>query len=135
MLGVSRQMGAEIGALAISHLEEVSEEGISAMAKSGTVGVLLPTTAYNLRLTPPPARAMIQGGMAVALGSDFNPNAHCVAMVRGGFVFRADSGDDGDHDLGDDDGGGCGGDDDDGCLLYTSPSPRDSLRSRMPSSA
>ncbi|KAK7102020.1 probable imidazolonepropionase [Littorina saxatilis] len=76
----SAEMGAEIGALAISHLEEVSEEGISAMAKSGTVGVLLPTTAYNLRLTPPPARAMIDGGMAVALGSDFNPNAHCLAM-------------------------------------------------------
>ena len=33
--------------------------------------------------------------------------------------------------------GGCGGDSDsgDGCLLYTSPSPRDTERSRMPSSA
>lgn len=76
----SAEMGAEIGALAISHLEEVSEEGVAAMTKAGTVGVLLPTTAYNLRLTPPPARAMINRGMAVALGSDFNPNAHCIAM-------------------------------------------------------
>ena len=75
-------MGAELGALAVSHLEEVSSQGIAAMATAGTAGVLLPTTAYNLRLTPPPARAMIQGGMAVALGSDFNPNAHCLAMVR-----------------------------------------------------
>lgn len=75
------QMGAEIGAMAISHLEEVSEMGIAAMAQSGTVGVLLPTTAYNLRLTPPPARKMLEAGMAVALGSDFNPNAHCIAMV------------------------------------------------------
>lgn len=56
--------------------------GIAAMAQSGTVGVLLPTTAYNLRLTPPPARKMLEAGMAVALGSDFNPNAHCTAMVR-----------------------------------------------------
>lgn len=76
----SAELSVEIGATAISHLEEVSEEGISAMEKAGTVGVLLPTTAYNLRLTPPPARAMIEGGVAVALGSDFNPNAHCVAM-------------------------------------------------------
>nr|KAG5697100.1 hypothetical protein BaRGS_002016 [Batillaria attramentaria] len=76
----SAEMGAEIGATCISHLEEVSEEGVAAMARAGTVGVLLPTTAYNLRLTPPPARAMIETGMAVALGSDFNPNAHCVAM-------------------------------------------------------
>lgn len=75
------KMGAEIGALAISHLEEVSEEGMRAMARAGTVGVLLPTTAFNLRLKPPPARALIQEGVPVALGSDFNPNAHCLAMV------------------------------------------------------
>ena len=47
----------------------------------GTIGVLLPTTAYILRLKPPPARQMIKQGMAIALGSDFNPNAHCLAMV------------------------------------------------------
>lgn len=76
----SAEMGAEIGALAISHLEEVSEEGMRAMARAGTVGVLLPTTAFNLRLKPPPARALIQEGVPVALGSDFNPNAHCLAM-------------------------------------------------------
>lgn len=75
------QMGAEIGARAISHLEEVSSEGIKAMAKAGTVAVLLPTTAYMLRLNAPPARSMIEAGVTVALGSDFNPNAHCYAMV------------------------------------------------------
>ncbi|GFR72113.1 imidazolonepropionase [Elysia marginata] len=73
-------MGAELGAHAISHLEEVSPEGITAMAQSGTVAVILPTTAYMLRLRPPPVRDMIAGGVAVALGSDFNPNAHCLAM-------------------------------------------------------
>lgn len=43
------QLGAELGALAISHLEEVSDEGIAAMAAAGTAAVLLPTTAYILR--------------------------------------------------------------------------------------
>lgn len=78
---VSVQMGAEIGARAISHLEEVSEAGVKSMADAGTVAVLLPTTAYMLRLKAPPARQMIDAGVAVALGSDFNPNAHCFAMV------------------------------------------------------
>ncbi|XP_076448422.1 putative imidazolonepropionase [Babylonia areolata] len=76
----SAEMGAELGALAISHLEWVSEEGISAMARSGTAAVLLPTTPYNLRFAPPPARAMMGAGVAVALATDFNPNAHCLAM-------------------------------------------------------
>nr|XP_011420937.2 probable imidazolonepropionase [Crassostrea gigas] len=74
------KMGAELGALAISHLEEISEEGIAAMASSGSVGVVLPTTAYILRLRPPPVRRMLEAGVAVALGSDFNPNAYCMAM-------------------------------------------------------
>ena len=74
-------MGADIGALAISHLEEISDSGITAMAQSGSVGVVLPTTAYILRLTPPPVRKMIERGMAIALGSDFNPNAYCMSMV------------------------------------------------------
>ncbi|BFZ10847.1 hypothetical protein BsWGS_13886 [Bradybaena similaris] len=76
----SAEMGSELGAKAISHLEEISSEGISAMASSGSVAVVLPTTAYNLRLKPPPVRDMIEAGVIVALGSDFNPNAHCSAM-------------------------------------------------------
>ncbi|XP_068234016.1 probable imidazolonepropionase [Palaemon carinicauda] len=76
----SAEMGASLGAEVMSHLEEISEEGIAAMAKAGSVGVLLPTTAYILRLTPPPARAMIDAGVPVALGTDFNPNAFCLSM-------------------------------------------------------
>ncbi|KAL8624587.1 putative imidazolonepropionase [Nucella lapillus] len=77
----SAEMGAEIGALTISHLEEVCQDGVKAMARSGhTSALLLPTTAYTLRLPPPPARSLIQEGVPVALGSDFNPNAHCMAM-------------------------------------------------------
>ena len=53
---------------------------MKAMAEAGSVGVILPTTAYILRLKPPPVRQMIEAGMIVALGSDFNPNAHCVSM-------------------------------------------------------
>ncbi|KAM9327844.1 putative imidazolonepropionase [Pholidichthys leucotaenia] len=76
----SAQLGADLGALAISHLEEVTDEGIAAMAKAKTAAVLLPTTAYILRLPQPRARDMLDAGVIVALGSDFNPNAYCCSM-------------------------------------------------------
>ena len=56
------QLGAELQAHAVSHLEHISDEGMQAMAQVGCVGVLLPTTAYILRLRPPPARKMIERG-------------------------------------------------------------------------
>lgn len=58
----SGELAADIGARCVSHLEEVSAAGIQAMAMSGVIGVVLPTTAYILRLTPPPARKMIDQG-------------------------------------------------------------------------
>ncbi len=72
---------SELQAEALSHLEEVSVAGMEAMAKAGTVAVILPTTAYILRLPSPPVRDMIDRGVIVALGTDFNPNAFCLAMV------------------------------------------------------
>ncbi|CAH7326869.1 probable imidazolonepropionase [Phodopus roborovskii] len=74
------ELGAELGAQAISHLEEVSDEGITAMAAARCSAVLLPTTAYMLRLKQPRARKMLDEGVIVALGSDFNPNAYCFSM-------------------------------------------------------
>ncbi|XP_038612874.1 probable imidazolonepropionase [Tachyglossus aculeatus] len=74
------ELGAELGAQAISHLEEVSDEGIAAMATAKCSAVLLPTTAYMLRLKQPRARKMLDEGVIVALGSDFNPNAYCFSM-------------------------------------------------------
>ena len=74
-------MGASLKAEAISHLEEISSEGMESMARESSVAVILPTTAYLLRLNPPPVRDLIDKGVAVALGTDFNPNAYCVSMV------------------------------------------------------
>ena len=50
------------------------------MAAQGVCATLLPTTAYVLRIKPPPAKKLIESGVPVALGSDFNPNAHCISM-------------------------------------------------------
>ena len=75
-------MGVEVGATAVSHLEEISDAAISLMAEHKTKAVILPTTAWLLKLKPPPVRAMLDAGVVVALGTDFNPNAHCMSMLR-----------------------------------------------------
>ena len=76
----SGELAGEIGAQAVSHLEHVTDDGIRAMASVPTFAVLLPATAYVLRIAPPPARKLIDGGVPVALGSDFCPNAHSMSM-------------------------------------------------------
>jgi imidazolonepropionase len=74
------ELAGALGSLAVSHLECVSGAGIAALARRPTIAVLLPTTAYILRLEHPPARRMLAAGVPLALGSDFNPNAHCLSM-------------------------------------------------------
>jgi len=74
------EMAGEIDAVSVAHLEHVSEAGIKALASKNIVAVLLPTTAYILRIAQPPARKLIDQGAIVALGTDFNPNAHCLSM-------------------------------------------------------
>ncbi|XP_067931887.1 probable imidazolonepropionase [Watersipora subatra] len=76
----SVEMGAQLKASAMSHLEEISDEGIQAMAENGCVATVLPSTAYLLHLKSPPVRKMIESGVPVALGTDFNPNAYCLSM-------------------------------------------------------
>ena len=56
------KLGVSLEAKAASHLEEISDKGIEMMASSSTVGVVLPTTAYILKLNPPPVRKMIDQG-------------------------------------------------------------------------
>ena len=74
------ELAGEVGALAVSHLEHISDQGIVAMKKRPSFAVLLPATVYVLRINPPPARKIIQGGVPVALASDFCPNAHSMSM-------------------------------------------------------
>jgi imidazolonepropionase len=76
------ELAGDLGALGVSHLEFVDDAGIAAMAKRPTAAVLLPTTAYVLRLVPPPARKFIDAGVPVALGTDFCPNAHCLSLPQ-----------------------------------------------------
>lgn len=68
------ELAAEVGAVSADHLLHVSEAGMEALAKAGTVAVLLPGTPFSLMLEgQAPARELLRRGVTVALGSDFNP--------------------------------------------------------------
>jgi imidazolonepropionase len=68
------ELAAELGARSADHLVFVSEAGIRALAAARTVATLLPTAAFYLRLGRfAPARALVDGGVPVALASDVNP--------------------------------------------------------------
>ncbi|HEU5298732.1 MAG TPA: imidazolonepropionase, partial [bacterium] len=67
------QLASEVGAVSADHLLYASDEGLSAMAATGTMAVLLPGTALFLGLPYARARRMIELGVAVALATDFNP--------------------------------------------------------------
>lgn len=69
------QAGVRLGAISVDHLETMDEEAISILAGSGTIGTLLPTAAFFLRMPFQPARQLIDAGCAIALASDFNPGS------------------------------------------------------------
>jgi imidazolonepropionase len=69
-------LAARYGALSADHLEYSNEEGVRAMAKSGTVAVLLPGAFYFLRETQlPPMEALRRHGVRIALATDNNPGS------------------------------------------------------------
>ena len=67
------QLAAEVGARSADHLEKVSHEDVEALAAAGVIGVLLPGASLVLRTPPAPARQLIDGGVTVALSTDWNP--------------------------------------------------------------
>jgi imidazolonepropionase len=84
------ELAARLGAISADHLDYISARGIRALARSRAVGVLLPTVTHHmLEMTPriehgrlrsaakafwpAQARRMIEGGMRLALSTDYNP--------------------------------------------------------------
>jgi len=74
-------LAIELGARSVDHLEATGPDGVEALAASDVVGVLLPASALFLDRPMPPARALVDAGAAVALGTDFNPgSAFCESL-------------------------------------------------------
>ncbi|USJ26670.1 imidazolonepropionase [Ensifer adhaerens] len=68
------KLAASYGALSADHLEYLDAEGAAALAKSGTVAVLLPGAFYALREERlPPVQALRDAGARIAIATDCNP--------------------------------------------------------------
>ena len=87
-------LAAEFGALSADHLEFTDEAEVAAMARAGTVAVLLPGAFYALRETHlPPVASFRQHGVPMALATDCNPGSSplsslLLAMNMGCTLFR-----------------------------------------------
>lgn len=69
------EVGVKLGAISVDHLETMNDDTMDLLAGSSTIGTLLPTAAFFLRMPFQPARALISRGAAIALASDYNPGS------------------------------------------------------------
>jgi imidazolonepropionase len=69
------QTGVQLNALSVDHLEVMDDAAIHALSNSHTIGTLLPSAAFFLRMPYQPARKLIDANCAIALASDFNPGS------------------------------------------------------------
>ena len=75
-------LAAEYCALSADHLEYASADGVAALARSGTVAVLLPGAYYFLReQRAPPVAALRAAGVPVAIATDCNPGTSPVTSL------------------------------------------------------
>ena len=73
---------AEFGGLSADHLEYVGEDGVRALARAGTVAVVLPGAFYFLRETQvPPFDLFRKHGVRIALSTDCNPGSSPVTSL------------------------------------------------------
>jgi imidazolonepropionase len=77
------ELAARYGALSADHLEYLGADGARALARSGTVAVLLPGAYFTLRQTdPPPVAALRAAGVAIAVATDCNPGTSpCTSLL------------------------------------------------------
>jgi imidazolonepropionase len=69
------EAGIELEAVSLDHLETITDKDIQLLASSGSIGTLLPTAAFFLRMPYQPARQLIDAGCAISLASDYNPGS------------------------------------------------------------
>lgn len=86
--GIARA-AAELGALSCDHLERVDDAGIEAMARAGTVAVLLPGAMLYLADVPPPVAKLRAAGVRLAIATDFNPGSSPVPDLRAAATLAA----------------------------------------------
>lgn len=75
-------LAAKFKALSADHLEHTDEAGVAAMAKAGTVAVMLPGAFYFMRDTrQPPIALFRQYGVPMAVSTDSNPGTSPLTSI------------------------------------------------------
>ncbi|MEZ5176287.1 MAG: imidazolonepropionase [Acidimicrobiia bacterium] len=74
-------LAAEVGAVAADHLDFATDADLVALARSGTVAVLLPGVSLTMVEPPPDGRRFIDAGVTVALATDCNPGTSYVETM------------------------------------------------------
>jgi imidazolonepropionase len=88
------ELAAEFGALSADHLEYVSDAGIGALARSGSVAVMLPVAFLVIGETrKPPVAALRAAGVPLAVATDCNPGTSpCTSLTLALALARAEFG-------------------------------------------
>ena len=82
LTGTGAALAAELGAATADHLETVNHETLRRLRTAGVQPVLLPGSVFALgRTNYPPAREMVELGLAIVLATDFNPGSSPVASI------------------------------------------------------
>lgn len=68
-------LAGQLGVASAEHLIAIGEAGLAALAKGGVTAMVLPGTSFYLDKPFAPVRRMIDLGIPVAMGSDFNPGS------------------------------------------------------------
>lgn len=73
-VGATR-FGVKIGAVSVDHVLKIKDEDIELLSRSETMVTLMPSTSFYLGESYAPARKIIDSGIGIAIGSDFNPGS------------------------------------------------------------
>ncbi|WP_299675477.1 imidazolonepropionase [uncultured Roseobacter sp.] len=75
-------LAAEFGALSADHVEYASDADVQALARSGSVAVILPGAFYAIREEQrPPIEAFRKHGVPMAVATDWNPGSSPLGSV------------------------------------------------------
>ncbi len=74
-------LAASLGAVSADHVDYATDEDLAALARAGTVAVLLPGVSYAMGSAAPNGRAVWDAGVTVALATDCNPGTAYVETM------------------------------------------------------
>ena len=69
------QLAVDRGALSADHLEEMTQTEIDYLKDKLTIGTILPSCSFFIKIPYAPARQMIDSGLPIVLASDYNPGS------------------------------------------------------------